>query len=192
MFDLPRNIARKGGTLVLFALAACATTPVDKALLGQVHTIALNGFAEPDYFLAARAHVGADSYRAIAKMLGDHGYRIVPDSKSADAVLTVDFPMATDNGAGEIVGHSGCEPQMLIQVTMKNGTGKTILRRDYFYGPPGSSTGVIGQPLLSDPKYNVPDCTNSGIMANADLIVEAFHSAVPELTQAVTSELVDP
>jgi hypothetical protein len=171
------------------ALAACATAPVDKASLTQVHSIALEGFAEPNYLFAARAHVGADSYRAIGTMLIEHGYKIVPDSKSADAVLTVAFPVAMDNGADEIIGREGCRPFMQIDVTLKAASGRTILQRTYRYADM-PSTGLTGDVLLpADPKFRVSDCTNSGIAANADLVVAAFKSAVPLLAQAVAGEL---
>jgi hypothetical protein len=191
MFSFRSDMARVIATVAIFtALSACATAPVDKAQLAQVHSIALEGFAEPDYFLAARAHVGADSYRAIGKMLLDHGYKIVPDRKSADAILAVEFPVATDNGADEIMT-GGCTPLMQIEITMKAANGKTIFRRTYAFA--NKPMAGLGEVLLRvDPKFTVSDCTNSGIMANADLVVAAFKSAVPELAEALGNELTTP
>jgi hypothetical protein len=173
--------------MVLFLAAACATEPADTARLASVQSIFLDGVAEPHSSLASSAHLGAASKTAIGATLTKEGYRIVPDAPSADAVLSVKFEVA-DYGPDKPF-HQECKPSMLIDVSLKDLRGRTILQHTYFYADAAGVPAVSGWRLLrADPKYTDPHCSNF----SPGVITAAFRDAVPVLAQAVGAELSKP
>ena len=64
-----------------------------------------------------------------ATLIGE-GYQLVPDLKSADAVLSVTIEVA--NYEANKPFHQDCMPSMVIAVNLKDAAGKAILQRKYF------------------------------------------------------------
>jgi hypothetical protein len=111
----------------------------------------------------------------------------VPDAKSADAVLSVNIETA-DYGPDQPF-HRNCMPTMLVAVNLKDATGSTVLKREYFYANISSVPAVSGWLLLrAEPKYTSADCNGY----SPELVMAAFHDVVPQLAQAVGAELSKP
>jgi hypothetical protein len=77
---------------------------------------------------------------------------------------------------------------MLIAVTLKDATGHSILQREYFYADVSTENSVGWVILRADPKYTNPDCSGY----SPELLMAAFHDAVPLLAQAVGAEMLKP